>query len=138
MQLLFIDTSAFYAIADSSDQRHQAASLFSDYAVGKYRFVTTNYILDELYTLLLAHIGYHIAVTYQREIDKLITAEILQVIWIDEAIAYQAWQIFEKFNLDKEWSFTDCTSYVVMKQRGVTEAFTLDHHFSQMGFIQYP
>jgi predicted nucleic acid-binding protein len=43
MQLLFIDTSAFYAIADSSDQRHQAASLFSDYAVGKYRFVTTNY-----------------------------------------------------------------------------------------------
>ena len=48
MQLLFIDTSAFYAIADSSDQRHQAASSFSDYAVGKYRFVTTNYILDEL------------------------------------------------------------------------------------------
>jgi predicted nucleic acid-binding protein len=70
MQLLFIDTSAFYAIADTSDRRHQAVSKFSDNAVGKYQFVTTNYILDELYTLLLAHIGYHIAVTYKREIDK--------------------------------------------------------------------
>ena len=106
--------------------------------IANYHRARYNYILDELYTLLLAHIGYHIAVTYQREIDKLINAEILQVIWIDEAIAYQAWQIFEKFNLDKEWSFTDCTSYVVMKQRGITEAFTLDHHFNQMGFIQYP
>jgi predicted nucleic acid-binding protein len=138
MQLLFIDTSAFYAIADTSDRRHQSVSKFSDNAIGKYQLVTTNYILDELHTLLLAHIGYHVAVTYKKEIDKLIDVEILEIIWIDEAIANQSWQIFEKFNIDKEWSFTDCTSYVVMKQKGITEAFTLDRHFTQMGFVQYP
>ena len=40
--------------------------------------------------------------------------------------------------LYKEWSFTDCVSYVVMKQREITEAFTFDDHFAQMGFIKQP
>lgn len=40
--------------------------------------------------------------------------------------------------ISKEWSFTDCVSYVVMKQREITEAFTFDHHFAQMGFIKQP
>ncbi len=138
MQFLFIDTSAFYALADASDRRHAAVSAFSDAAIQKYYLVTTNYILDELHTLLLAHIGYHIAVTYKKEIDKLIASQILEIVWVDEEIASQSWKIFEKFNIDKEWSFTDCTSYVVMQQKRITEAFTLDHHFSQMGFVQYP
>ena len=40
--------------------------------------------------------------------------------------------------MDKLWSFTDCVSYVVMKQRGITEAFAFDHHFEQMGFGRQP
>jgi uncharacterized protein len=35
---------------------------------------------------------------------------------------------------DKEWSLTDCISFVVMKERGLTEALTADHHFEQAGF----
>jgi predicted nucleic acid-binding protein len=35
---------------------------------------------------------------------------------------------------DKEWSLTDCISFVVMKERGLTEAITADHHFQQAGF----
>jgi len=49
-----------------------------------------------------------------------------------DAIASETWQIFLQFNVDKQWSFTDCTSHVAMKQRGITEAFTLERHFAQM------
>jgi len=38
----------------------------------------------------------------------------------------------------KEWSFTDCMSYVVMKQLDIDEAFAFDHHFEQMGFMRRP
>ncbi|WP_448561838.1 type II toxin-antitoxin system VapC family toxin [Trichothermofontia sp.] len=62
----------------------------------------------------------------------------LTVVWISEAIATQTWQIFEQFNTDKQWSFTDCISYVVMKDQGITAAFTFDHHFSQLSFIHCP
>lgn len=58
----------------------------------------------------------------------------MQLLFIDTSAFYAIADI----NIDKEWSFTDCTSYVVMKQKGITEAFTLDRHFTQMGFVQYP
>lgn len=62
----------------------------------------------------------------------------LELVWVLEDVAAQAWKVFEQFNIDKQWSFTDCTSFVVMKQRSMTEAFTFDHHFAQMGFIKLP
>ena len=46
-----------------------------------------------------------------------------------------AWQTFEQFD-DKSWSFTDCTSKVVMEQRGIRKAFAFDHHFYQFGTVQ--
>ena len=36
--------------------------------------------------------------------------------------------------VDKEWSLTDCTSFVVMQEEGLTDALTTDHHFEQAGF----
>jgi predicted nucleic acid-binding protein len=86
----------------------------------------------------LLHAGYSKTVEFKNRLDFLIARNALTVVWISEAIATQTWQIFEQFNTDKQWSFTDCTSYVVMKDQGITEAFTFDHHFLQMGFIRRP
>jgi predicted nucleic acid-binding protein len=45
----------------------------------------------------------------------------------------EAWD-FYKARTDKDWSLTDCTSFVVMKSRGIERAFTADRHFEQAGF----
>jgi len=101
-------------------------------------FVTSNYILDELYTLLLMNIGFQPTVNYTEKPDILIAEHLLDVIWIDQYLAKRGWDVFEQYNVDKQWSFTDCTSYVVIKDFGITEVFAFDHHFEQMGFILLP
>jgi predicted nucleic acid-binding protein len=55
-------------------------------------------------------------------------------------LVYSSPQLFEKGltlhgqRQDKEWSLTDCISFVVMEERGITQALTYDHHFEQAGF----
>lgn len=63
MRQIFVDTSAWDAIADSGDPNHDVALLFRDEIAGQCRLVVTNYILDEVYTLLLMNVG------YQRTVD---------------------------------------------------------------------
>ena len=75
---------------------------------------------------------------YKEKLDILIAEHILHVIWIDYDFSKQGWDIFRQYNVDKLWSFTDCTSYAVMKKSGITEAFAFDHHFEQMGFTLVP
>ncbi|OLP18511.1 hypothetical protein BST81_10555 [Leptolyngbya sp. 'hensonii'] len=88
--------------------------------------------------MLLSNAGYAATLSFKRKFDILLQTSVVNLIWITPEISSQTWQIFEQFNTDKQWSFTDCTSYVVMKDQGITEAFTFDHHFSQMGFIRRP
>lgn len=137
MKQIFIDTSAFAALADSRDDNYARAVAFNK-TISGVALVTSNYVLDELHTLLLMNVGYGKTVQFKHKLDLLIAKQILSVIWISEEIAEQTWKVFEQFNTDKQWSFTDCTSYVVMKNYGITETFTFDHYFSQMGFIRRP
>jgi predicted nucleic acid-binding protein len=138
MRRMFIDTGAWDAIADREDRNHDKALQFRDEITGKCTLVTTNYILDELYTLLLLNIGYQQTVLFKKKIDILIEEHILGITWVTGDIAEEAWKIFEQYNEDKQWSFTDCTSYVVMKNLGITEVFAFDRHFEQMSFTRKP
>jgi len=138
MRQVFVDTGAWDAIADGGDPNHELALLFRDEIAGQCWLVTTNYVLDELYTLLLMNIGYQRTAEFKRQMDVLSREGILEIVWVSPDIAAEAWDVFEQFNSDKKWSFTDCTSYVVLKQRGISEAFAFDHHFTQMGFDRRP
>ena len=135
---LFVDTSAWDAVLDAADPDHGAALQFRDEIVGQRLLVVTDYVLDELYTLVLMNLGYQSAVGIRQTLDTMAADGILDVVWVSEAIADEAWSVFERFNRDKKWSFTDCVSYAVMKQRGICEAFAFDHHFEQMGFVRRP
>ena len=74
----------------------------------------------------------------EQSIDRMQAGRILTVVHISEELEKAAWEVFEQFNQDKTWSFTDCTTKVVMDSLGIQHVFTFDHHFEQMGFIRLP
>ncbi len=138
MREIFVDTSAWYAIEDGSDADHDIALSFKEEIAENCHLVTTNYVLDETYTLLLLNISYNCTVKSKNDIDLMTESGILVVVYISEPMERSAWEVFERSNIDKEWSFTDCTSKVVMDQRKINEVFAFDHHFEQMGFVKIP
>jgi predicted nucleic acid-binding protein len=139
MEYVFIDTGAWDAIEDSADANHAAALRYkAELVQHRTHLCTTNFVLDETYTLLLLNLGHARTVTFKNTIDQLQAGGILTVVHVTEEIGQAAWAIFERFNHDKQWSFTDCTSRVVMERMGITRVFAFDHHFEQMGFIRLP
>jgi uncharacterized protein len=139
MDPVFVDTSAWDAIEDSGDRHHTDALRCKDrLAREKAQLYVTNFILDETYTLLLLNVGYPRTVAFKRAIDMMNAGGILTVVHVSEEVERAAWEVFERFNQDKKWSFTDCTTKAVMENLGIKHAFAFDHHFDQMGFIRLP
>jgi len=137
--MIFIDTGAWIALGDVNDKNHVMAVKFREKLKReKERFITTSYILDETYTFLLINIGYEKALYFHSRIQRMKQSGILEIIHISEEIEEESCEVFERFNRDKKWSFTDCTSKVVMDLLRINEAFTFDYHFEQMGFVLTP
>ncbi len=137
--MIFVDTSAWIAIEDKKDVNHVKAVQFKQHLqTSRIRLTTTNYILDETYTLMLLDLGYARTVKFKQKPDGLLDSNLLITIHITPEIEQAAWETFERFNKDKTWSFTDCTSKVIMEQLKLREAFTFDQHFKQMRFIKKP
>ena len=132
----FVDTSAFYAAKDPSDQHHAQAVAFMESVRRNLslRLVTSNFILDETLTLVRMKLGHETAVRFGHQIRE---SRIVEVIHITEALEERAWQIFQKYS-DKKYSFTDCTSFAVMEGLSVWDAFTFDRHFGAHGFVMHP
>jgi hypothetical protein len=132
---IFADTAGWGHLVDSTQARHvQAATL---YRAGKQqgrKFITTNYILAELVALLTSPLRIP-RPTIIAFINSLKSSPYIEIVHIDTALDVQAWQLLSQ-RQDKEWSLVDCTSFVLMKQRGLLEAFTTDEHFEQAGFIR--
>jgi predicted nucleic acid-binding protein len=126
--MIFVDTSVWFAAHVVEDVEH-AQSL--DLLVNATSdLVTTDYVVDELLTLLVARNQREVAV---RIGENLWSEQICKLIWVSEDDVRAAWKVFLSFN-DKKWSFTDCVSFAVMKRLGITGAFSLDDDFRQFGF----
>lgn len=131
--MIFIDTSAWIAIEDKKDINHtKALELKQELLASRERTITTNYVLDETYTLMLLDLGYTKTVDFKHKLDRLSDSNLIITVHITPEIEQEAWETFELFNKDKMWSFTDCTSRVIMEWLGIQEAFTFDRHFEQM------
>ena len=138
MNQIFIDTWAWYALVNTSDEGHLVAQITNEELLDQeYIFVTTNFVIDETLTLIRYHLGHTIAVQFWQQFQELVADELVDYIHVDAAVEQAAWQIFEKYD-DQNLSFTDCTSFAVMRRHGLTEVFTGDHHFRIMGFILRP
>jgi len=132
MKFTFADTQGWTALSNKKDQFHQRALATKNRLISQHtKFITSNFVLDETYTLLLNRVGHVAAVEFGEMIRQTPSVEVIHV---TESIEAKAWQIFKRYS-DKTFSFTDCTSFVIMQQLGITDAFTNDHNFKQMGFI---
>ena len=67
-------------------------------------------------------------------IEGLKTSSWIEIVYVSEELDAAAWILFVS-RPDKSWSLVDCASFELMRQRGITTAFTSDHHFTQAGFL---
>jgi len=124
---IFVDTSAWYAIIDKNDRDHALAA--TKIQVLDRPLVTSNYIFDEILTLLKAKLGFAVAVNFGQ---KLWNQEISALVRITEDDEERAWRIFRQYD-DKGFSFTDCTSFALMERLDINTVLAFDDHFIQYG-----
>jgi predicted nucleic acid-binding protein len=121
---IFVDTSAWYAVMDRGDRRHAEASTFYLEHAGRDRFVTSDLVLAETWTLLTAHLGRPSALV----LWEMLRDAHIPIIPIEAADIEAAWRIVQAFP-DRDLSLTDSASFAVMERRGVEDVFAFDHHF---------
>jgi uncharacterized protein len=116
--------------------RHPPAEeFFAQIATGRFGApITTDYVLDEAFTLLRFRWGMR---PVRRLADLLGQSPTVRRVRISEA-GFEASLNLMLSHADKRWSFTDCTSFVTMREAGVIRAFALDHNFAEAGFDVLP
>ena len=128
MKTVFADTFHFLALISPEDEHHGRVKTYA--ATFRGAIVTTEWVLTEVANGLSGS-------PYRREAARLITTlprlPNVEVIENDAGLFRRGVQLYAE-RPDKEWSLTDCISFVVMKDEKLTEALTRDHHFKQAGF----
>ena len=126
---VFVDTGGWFAYFVRRDAEHKAAIDWMQ--LNRQPLVTTDYVLDELLTLLKLRESHRVAAAAG---VALLDRQVTGLERIGAVDFRGAWEVFQQYS-DKGWSFTDCTSKVVMQRLGVTHAFAFDSHFEEFGTI---
>jgi predicted nucleic acid-binding protein len=131
MAEVFLDTAYAIALSSVSDLFHHRAVLLADQleAAGT-RLVTTQAVLLEIGNALSKQHYRHAAV---KLLEALEADPNVEVIPLSEQLYARAFRLYRE-RPDKEWGLTDCVSFIVMQDRGITEALTTDEHFQQASF----
>jgi uncharacterized protein len=130
--VIFVDTGAWAAYVSPDDQHHWEAIRWM--AQNREPLITTDYVVDELLTFLQARGEPRRARrTGSLFFDKN-TARLAEIYYLTTEDILAAWEVFRSYE-DKEWSFTDCTSKVIIEKLGLAEAFAFDRHFRQFGAV---
>jgi predicted nucleic acid-binding protein len=128
-EILF-DTSGFFALMDSLDPAHPKARKWLESERGRVRPLTTEWIIGETCTLLVARKRPHLVARF---LDYTAQSEALLVINPDEGLLASA-KSFIRRQAHQGYSFVDCLSFCVMNERRLAQAFTTDSHFRKAGF----
>lgn len=133
--IVFLDTGAWVAIADKNDQyATKASDFYKNLILKREQITTSDFVLVETYNLLSQTIGSKATISFG---NKLKAIPFLKIISITLSDWERAWEILDKYG-DKNFSFTDCTSFALMERLKIKTAFTFDYHFTQYGFTQIP
>ena len=128
MNRIFVDTSFVVALVNEKDQNHVTASELSATFDGQ-PLITTDAVLLE--------IGNALARNFREQAAEIIadflTSDEVEVVNLDATLFQKAFGLYQGHK-DKAWGMTDCVSFVVMGERGLTDALTSDKDFRQAGF----
>lgn len=128
MTTVFADAAYYVALISARDQHASAARSFAADYLGRY--CTTTAVLTEVANTLSKAMTRR---AMDRLWDSLLGDDTVDVVFLDEPLWIRAVDLYRQ-RIDKEWSLTDCISFLVMWDREITEAVTADHHFEQAGF----
>jgi predicted nucleic acid-binding protein len=134
---LFVDTAGWACYIDRKDPFHKAVvEIYREARTSQRGIVTTNYVISEVLPLLMSRRDFP-----RQQISALIrsirTSPHIEIVHIDPATDDEVWGMVETYS-DKQWSWVDCSSFVIMRRFGMTDALTTDHHFTQAGFVRLP
>lgn len=129
---VFLDASFVIASISGRDQFHQQAqALDHELRLRKTEVITTTGVLLEIGNSLAR---LRTRPQAARAIQSLLHDPTVEVVQLDERLLASALDLYHR-RLDKEWGLVDCLSFIVMWDRGLTEALTSDEHFEQAGFV---
>jgi uncharacterized protein len=128
---VFVDSSGLYALADRRDSSHaQAKERVHKLVESGTRFILTDYIVDEACTLAKVRAGSDAALRLLEIVER---SHAIEMLWIGIE-HFETAKAFFRRHADHGYSFTDCTSFVVMDKLRIRDALTSDHHFVEAGF----
>ena len=129
--MIFLDTSAIYALADEADTHHMAAhKKFEDLLKSRETFLLHTYILLESVALLQARLGLPLAILFLKD------AKLFEIEWVDRGLHEEAAKELERIG-KRGISLVDCTSFLVMRRKGVKKVLAFDPDFEDQGFTIY-
>ena len=126
----------FWAWLSFGGDWHRACHHLNIHSLPKFRRFRewlSDYVLDESVTIIRVRVSHKAAVAFGQSI---LGSNVVELLPIESDGRLAAWEIFRKY-ADQEFSFTDCTSFALMRKLRLKTAFTFDGHFSQMGFTRF-
>jgi len=130
--VIFIDTGPFLARYIAKDEHHKKSlSTWAALEKSKDKLFTSNFVLDETFTLLGRRTGYGFAAERARAI---LSSSAITILRPDKYDEVEAVKLFEKY-ADQAVSYTDCISFFLMRSNKIDRAFTFDKHFKMAGFL---
>jgi len=135
MNSVFVDTGYLLALEIADDQHHnQAVTHWKGFSRQLPKLVTTSYVFDEVTTFFNSR-GHHAKAVKIGTL--LISSSSVELIHANQDQFKAAWEVFQQYQ-DKSFSFTDCLSFVVMRQHNLDTALSFDGHFAQAGLNVLP
>ncbi len=124
---IFVNTSGWLALYNPNDPHHGAAKqLWEELRNQSVRFVSTDYVMEQVYTALKVFGSLHTAQAVHQLVNN---SALLRLFMADSVIFDRAWQVFVE-DEHPQWTFTDCVNYAVIQYLGVTEVVTFDPTFA--------
>lgn len=131
---IFVDTWGWMALGHSKKHHHaDVRRIYQELRKNQIPIYTSDYVLDELITLLFRRETYDEAVHFLEGIQSSAALGQLQVERVTSDRFFTAWELRKRFQDKPTISFTDLTSMAIMDERGILKVLTEDEHFIQVG-----